>query len=280
MPAAECSLPAPQGPSSVPLADSVAQLQLGRERGAAAPCPQSAGATRLLSFPGRGGVLAEVRHPGGHREEAPRVDGVEGLGVVSGGAAGRGAGLQAAGAAALLHQPERRRRWREERGQRETAERLRGLAVVAPAAQAAARPLLVRRVHGVVVGAAGAGAAAAAVTALVAAQAPQIEEPAAPQAPAAGGGGQGRCQGSLGARRRHGAQGHRQGQGAVRRVAEVEAGVLQGGLQAAGRAAAPAVQRRVALGGLGSGARKHSSQEGDGQETLPYWFWGYLGVWK
>lgn len=110
MPAAERSLPAPQGPSSVPLADSIAQLQLGWERGATVPRPQSAGAIRLLSFPGRGGVLAEVRHPGGHREEAPGVNGVEGLGVVGGGAAGRGAGVEAAGAAALLHQ--RQPRWR------------------------------------------------------------------------------------------------------------------------------------------------------------------------
>lgn len=104
MPAAECSLSALQGPSSVPLADSVAELQLERERRAAVPCPQSAGAIWFLSFPGRGGALAEVRHPGGRREEAPRVNGVEGLGVVSGGAAGRGAGVEATGAAALLHQ--------------------------------------------------------------------------------------------------------------------------------------------------------------------------------
>lgn len=255
MPAAECSLPAPQGPSSVPLADSITQLQLGRERGAAVSCPQSVGAIWLLSLPGRGGVLAEVRHPGGHREEAPRVNGVEGLGVVGGGAPGRGAGVEAAGAAALLHQGQPRWGRREERGQREAAERLRGLAVGATPAQAAARPLLIRGVHGVVVGAAGAGAAAAAVAALVAAQAPQVEEPPAPQAAAAGGGGQGRCQGSLAARRRHGAQSHRQVQRALGRVAEVEA-VLQRGLQAAGRAAAPAVRRRVALGGLGSGNTK------------------------
>lgn len=176
--------------------------------------------------------------------------------MVSGGAAGRGAGVEAAGAAALLHHGQPRRGRREERGQREAAERLRGLAVVATPAQAAARPLLIRRVHGVVVGAAGAGAAAAAVAALVAAQAPQAEEPPAPKAPAAGGGGQGGCQGSLAARRRHGAQSHRQVQGALRRVAEVEAVLLQRGLQAAGRAAAPAVQRRVALGGLGSGSTK------------------------
>lgn len=176
--------------------------------------------------------------------------------MVSGGAAGRGAGLEAAGAAALLHQGQPRGGRREERGQREAAQRLRGLAVVATPAQAAARPLLVRRVHGVVVGAAGAGAAAAAVAALVAVQAPQVEEPPAPQAPEAGGGGQGGCQGSLAARCRHGAQGHRQVQSTLRRVAEVEAVVLQRGLQAAGRAAAPAVQGCVALGGLGSGSTK------------------------
>lgn len=174
---------------------------------------------------------------------------------MSGGAAGRRAGVEAAGAAALLHQGQPRWGRREERGQREAAQRLRGLAVATPA-QAAASPLLIRRVHGVVVGAAGAGAAAAAVAALVEAQAPQVEEPPASQAPEAGGGGQGGCQGSLAARCRHGAQGHRQVQSTLRRVAEVEAVVLQRGLQAAGRAAAPAVQRHVALGGLGSGSTK------------------------
>jgi len=167
VPAAKCFLPAPQGPSSVPLADSITQLQLGRERGAAVPHPQSARAVRLLSFPGRGGVLAEVRHPGGHREEAPGVNGVEGLGVVGCGAPGRGAGVETAGAAALLHQRQPRRRGREEGGQREAAEGLRGLAVVASPPQAAARPLLIRGVHGVMVGAARAGAPAAAVAALV-----------------------------------------------------------------------------------------------------------------
>lgn len=150
--------------------------------------------------------------------------------MVSGGAAGRGAGVEAAGAAALLHQGQRRWGRREERGQREAAQRLRGLAVVAAPAQAAARPLLIRRVHGVVVGAAGAGAAAAAVAALVAVQTPQVEEPPAPQAPEAGGGGQGGCRGSLAACCWHGAQGHRQAQSTLRRVAEVEAVVLQRGL--------------------------------------------------
>lgn len=232
MPAAERSFPAPQGPSSVPLADSVTQIQLGRERGAAVPCAQSAGDVRLLSFPRRGGVLAQVRHPGGHREETSGVDGVEGLGVVGGGAAGRGAGMEAAGAAALLHQRQPRRWGREKGGQREAAEGLRGLAVVATPPQAAACPLLVRGVHGVVVGAAGAGAAAAAVAALVTADASEAEKPPAPQAPAAGGGGEGGCQGSLAVGSWHGAQSHREVQGALRRVAEVEA-VLHRGLQAA-----------------------------------------------
>lgn len=159
--------------------------------------------------------------------------------------------MEAAGAAALLHQ--RQPRWwgREEGGQREAAEGLQGLAVVAASPQAAAHPLLVRGVHGVVVGAAGTGAPATAVAALVSTDALQAEEPPAPQAPAAGGRGEGGCQGSLGAGSWHGAQSHREVQGALGRVAEVQA-VLQRGLQAARRAAAPAVQRGIALRGLGS----------------------------
>lgn len=101
------------------------------------------------------------------------------------------------------------------------------------------------------VGAARAGAAAAAVAALVTTDASQGEEPPAAQAPAAGGGGEGSYQRSLAVSSWHGAQSHREIQGALGRVAEVEA-VLQRGLQAARRAAAPAVQRGVALGSLGS----------------------------
>lgn len=199
---------------------------------------------------------------------------------MGGGAAGRGAGLEAAGAAALLEQAGRRRRRREERGQREAAERLRGLAVVAAPAQAAARALLVRRVHGVVVGAAGAGAAAAAVAALVAAQAPQAEEPPAPQAAAAGGGGQRGRRGSVTARRWHGAQSHRQGQGALPRVAEAEPRVLQRGVQAARRAAAPALQGRVALGALRGTETQGSAGTRAPGKRLPGWFWGCFGVGK
>lgn len=101
------------------------------------------------------------------------------------------------------------------------------------------------------VGAARAGAAAAAVAALVTTDASQGEEPPAPQAPAAGGGGEGGHQRSLAVGSWHWAQSHREIQGALGRVAEVEA-VLQRGLQAACRAAAPAVQRGVTLRSLGS----------------------------
>lgn len=91
----------------------------------------------------RRGVLAEVRHPGGHGEEALGVNGVEGLGVVGSGAAGRRAGVEAAGAAALLPQRQPRRRGREKGGQREAAEGLRGLTVVASPPQTASCPLLI-----------------------------------------------------------------------------------------------------------------------------------------
>lgn len=242
MPVAKCSAhPTPQGPSSVPLADPIAQLQLGRQRGAAFPCPQSAGAIGLCSLHWRRGVLAEVRHPGGHGEEALGVNGVEGLGVVGSGAAGRRAGVEAAGAAALLPQRQPRRRGREKGGQRKAAEGLRGLTVVASPPQTASCPLLIRRVHGVMVGATRAGAPTTAVAALVPTDAAQGEEPPAPQAAATGGGGQRGCQGSWVAGSRHGAQSHWEVQSTLGRITEVEA-VLQCGLQAACRAAAPTVQ--------------------------------------
>lgn len=189
--------------------------------------------------------------------------------MVGSGTAGREAGVKAAGAAALLHQPQPWWWGREQGGQREAAEGLRGLAVVATPPQAAAHPFLIRGVHGVVVGAAGAGAPAAAVAALVAADASQAEEPPAPQAPVAGGRGEGGCQGSLTGGSWHGAQSHREVQGTLGRVAEVEA-VLQCGLQAACGAAAVAVQRGVALGGLGRMSAYHSSQERYGQRDFAF----------
>lgn len=96
------------------------------------------------------------------------------------------------------------------------------------------------------VGATRAGAPTTAVAALVLTDAAQGEQPPAPQAAATGGGGQGGCQGSWVTGGWHGAQGHWEVQSTLGRITEVEA-VLQCGLQAAHRAAALTVQRRVAL---------------------------------
>lgn len=189
----------PLRPSSLPLARSVSGLQLSWGLGWARR------------------VLAAVCSPGG----APGQPAGSG-----GGAGAAGASGQAAGAAEPpgRREPRRCRRRAEEGGEREAAEGLRVLAASAPAARATpARALLVRGVHGVVVGAARAGGAPAAVAALVGLQPTTAEQAPAPQAEAAAGSGRHASPGAWG--------GRGQPQGTPGTVTQGQA-VLQRGLQA------------------------------------------------